>query len=1149
MTGTPPREGAILSLTRVFLHNWHRFNHRVIDVVDGLYLAGHNGSGKSSLLDAIQLVLVANLTRIRFNSSAQDASARDLDTYVRGKIGEDRWLRPGRSVAYVALEFAVRDARGEAPGAAPRASSRASSRATPQAVTVGMCVEAEAGRSAERTAYILTGPLDPELFVPRGKPLTRRELRRALASRPGAKSYDHVEEYQTDLLDRLGGLNERFFDLFLRALYFKPIPNIDAFVEQWLLEKKDLRLDTLRAVRERLRDLRADAERVESRIARLDEIARQQREVRRLGQLRDQYAVLAGLAREALAAREAEACERRIAATREEGAAVEQQLALAQATLQGAESALDAVKRRLYDSDARRRRDELSRLIQQLDGELAAIRQRWDALRLSARDEVAELRAILEKYAPDDRGPGAGALEDGERAAVRALIDATGAWPDDPPAPPALSPLAQAASGALSAARERAREALGVARDGLRALDGRARELQADIDALEREGVVRYRPEVERMRDRLLQALGERPRLLCELLEVADPRWQDAVEAMLGPRRQHIVVQPGQFDAAARELDLARSQDRLYDVGLIDLERVVREGRRAQPGSLAQFVTAPTPALRAYVDQVLGGVTACETVEQARQHRRAVTPEVMVYGEFTLRAVNPREYQPHYIGQRARQSQLESLRRDLAHTGARRTELERRARDLETLTRLLNREVGLSRLADRLGEPLDDRPVREQHAEAQAQWRALDLSQTEALEREARQLEARVRRERDAERALAEQRGALGNQRLNQQEQKLAAERALAGRCQESAALRAQLAHAVADAERMLAERLSQPDLAGELANAESGQKRFHTLANDAAVALSGVASSYNTAEQFAADAQDPNEPRYAEERDRLAATDLPAYKDRIAQAEREAEDELREHVLHTLREQIGAARRKLDQINDALSQLPPFGQEKYRFTCARADDAREFYDLITADAQLLGAGSLFESQFYAEHKAAFDRFYDALTRRPQTRADEEEQNRLTDYRHYLTYDIEVTHLLNGQKSRLSRIMNQTSGGETQTPFYLTIAASFVQLYGIQERSKRPAIRLVAFDEAFSKMDQERIGATLDLFQRFGLQIVTATPLERCEYLAPKICTSLVLSAVRDGVHIEPYWNYAARLQASQLAPGAQATEAQALDV
>jgi uncharacterized protein YPO0396 len=116
--------------------------------------------------------------------------------------------------------------------------------------------------------------------------------------------------------------------------------------------------------------------------------------------------------------------------------------------------------------------------------------------------------------------------------------------------------------------------------------------------------------------------------------------------------------------------------------------------------------------------------------------------------------------------------------------------------------------------------------------------------------------------------------------------------------------------------------------------------------------------------------------------------------------------------------------------------------------------------------------------------------------------------------------------------------MGQTSGGETQTPFYLTIAASFVQLYHIGERVSRPTIRLVAFDEAFSKMDQDRIGATLDLFQQFGLQVITATPLERCEYLVPKMCTSLVLTGVGDTVLVEPYRNYAARLAEPEAVDG-----------
>lgn len=228
----------MLSLTKIFLHNWHRFHHHVIAVQDSLYLAGHNGSGKSSVLDALQLVLLGDLSRVKFNSSAQDSrSTRSLDTYVRAKMGEQRFLRPNNTAAYIALEF-TDNARGDS-------------------FTVGVCIEAAADRTPERTYFIFSEALDPTLFTSPQKTLSRRDLRQLARQRRGAQAYDHVGEYQADLLNRLGGLNERFFDLFLRALTFKPISNIREFVEKWLLPAQTLDVGNLQRVQERLADLRA----------------------------------------------------------------------------------------------------------------------------------------------------------------------------------------------------------------------------------------------------------------------------------------------------------------------------------------------------------------------------------------------------------------------------------------------------------------------------------------------------------------------------------------------------------------------------------------------------------------------------------------------------------------------------------------------------------------------------------------------------------------------------------------------------------------------------------------------------------------------------------------------------------------------------
>ena len=342
--------------------------------------------------------------------------------------------------------------------------------------------------------------------------------------------------------------------------------------------------------------------------------------------------------------------------------------------------------------------------------------------------------------------------------------------------------------------------------------------------------------------------------------------------------------------------------------------------------------------------------------------------------------------------------------------------------------------------------------------------------------------------------------------------------------------LRARHADAIAGAEVLLDERLQQADLAEALRNAERARRQFETQAGNAMDAFKEAAHRYNIMQQFAGRPDDPEDDRYEREHARLQDTDLPRYEGEIQAAQRAAEDELREHVLHELRRRIQLAQDELLRINAALSRIE-FHDERYRFTYEPAGDVEEFYHLIL-DAQLhvVGNASLFTSTFYEEHKDNFDRFYDALTRAPRTDAERDEQERLTDYRRYLTYDIRVTRA-DGQESRLSKLMGHTSGGEAQTPFYVTIAASFLQLYSPDSRRRGSAIRLVAFDEAFSKMDQDRIGATLDLFRRFGLQVITATPLERCEYLVPKMCTNLVLTAVGDTVLVEPYHNYLTRIE------------------
>lgn len=1083
----------VLSLSRILLHNWHRFSHHLIDVQDGLYLAGHNGSGKSSVLDAMQLVLIADQTRIRYNSSAQDRSARTLDSYVRGKIGENRYLRPGNTVAYIALEFAC-DA---------------------VCLTIGVCVEAVEGQSPERTFFIVPERIDLSLYLPEGRVRPRRELRQALRGRRGARFYDQVGEYQADLLNRLGGLNERFFDLFLRALTFQPIRDINSFVEQWLLDARPLDVDALQNVVDRLGQLRLTAREVEEKSAALQTIVAQQAEVRSWRARHAEYLLLAAfLRREEVRARAATLAEQHAALAqaikRAEAACVE-----AATARDGAQTALEDAVRRLGQLDVVRRRDELQAQIAQLTREAEQIRTVYRMVLRDLQHEAHELGALRNNSTLPSLGP---------------LLDTiAGLTLDIAPSAFLTERLDQAVAEldiTLPAAQEHSFELARRERESRE----RATTLERELERLRADRRLTYAPALERLRDLLTPIVGERPPLLCELLEVPDERWQNAVEAMLGARRFNIIVPPQYFEAALEELDRARAAERLYDAGLLDLGKARSEARAAQPGSLAQQVRARAPLVQAYIDTVLGDVITCATPRELRRYRRAVTAEVVVYSEWTARAVPPERYHPWFIGERAQRSQIEVRQQELEAVRAELAAIAPQlAAAIEQVQRL-GRGRNLSNLRQRLDVPLDEHPLRTEIAERAVELQALDTSGVAVLEREIDRLREVAAWERNAEQQAFEERARLGERlpSLEHEISRVATE--LREREQQAEELQTQHQQAIVAAEERLAERL-QGELSETLRNAENTARNYETRAANELQQLIETASSFNTRFQFAALPSNIDEPRYAAELDRLLATELPRYVERIAQAQREAEEELREHLLHRLREQILQARQKLAWINDALEQLT-FHGERYRFRSQPSEEARHYYELID-DSQLLGSGSLFESDFYLRHKATFDEFYERLTSIPQSEAERREQERLIDYRRYLSYDIEITHN-NGQISRLSRIMGQTSGGETQTPFYLTIAASFVQLYRIGERTDRPTIRLVAFDEAFSKMDQDRIGATLDLFQQFGLQIVTATPLERCEYLVPKICTSLVLSATGDGVWIEPYRNYAARLDLFQ---------------
>ena len=107
------------------------------------------------------------------------------------------------------------------------------------------------------------------------------------------------------------------------------------------------------------------------------------------------------------------------------------------------------------------------------------------------------------------------------------------------------------------------------------------------------------------------------------------------------------------------------------------------------------------------------------------------------------------------------------------------------------------------------------------------------------------------------------------------------------------------------------------------------------------------------------------------------------------------------------------------------------------------------------------------------------------------------EMEQYADYRNYLSFSMyeQVTDE-NGRVIRenfVDDMAGRDSGGEGQNPKYVALLAGFAMLY-MQQSNRDSKIKLVLLDEAFSKMDAEKVASCISLIRGLGFQaIISAT--------------------------------------------------------
>ncbi len=275
----------------------------------------------------------------------------------------------------------------------------------------------------------------------------------------------------------------------------------------------------------------------------------------------------------------------------------------------------------------------------------------------------------------------------------------------------------------------------------------------------------------------------------------------------------------------------------------------------------------------------------------------------------------------------------------------------------------------------------------------------------------------------------------------------------------------------------------------------------------------------YKTEHSFGAVASMEGFPEFAVVYDRLRTSEILEYEEKVESAREAAEEEFREQFLAKLQENMKQAQSEFKELNKALKDIA-FSNEKYEFLYMPSKKYRSFYEMIMDDFNMVQGESIFSGVFHETHKEVIEELFDRLAIHNENHT--KTLDEFTDYRTYMDYDIKILHS-DGSYSYYSKVCEEKSGGETQTPFYVTVAASFVQLYSNNIGGE--AAGLVMFDEAFNNMDDERIGGVLEFLKRLPLQIIIAAPPDKIQYIGPALSETLLVMTDEKVSYVEEYYN------------------------